>query len=43
MVCCGGFHIEYPKSATEQKKIAKEFEEKSEVGFSTAPVVLMEF
>lgn len=28
------FHIEYPKSATEQKKIAKEFEEKSEVGFS---------
>ena len=28
------FHIEYPKSATEQKKIAKVFEEKSEVGFS---------
>ena len=28
------FHIEHPKSATEQKKIAKEFEEKSEVGFS---------
>jgi len=28
------FHIEYPKSATEQKKIAKVFDEKSEVGFS---------
>ena len=28
------FHIEYPKSATEQKQIAKGFEEKSEVGFS---------
>jgi len=28
------FHIEYPKSATEQKKIAKAFEENSEVGFS---------
>ena len=28
------FHIEYPRSLAEQKKIAKGFEEKSEVGFS---------
>jgi hypothetical protein len=28
------FHIEYTRSLTEQKKIAKGFEEKSEVGFS---------
>ena len=28
------FHIEYPRSQAEQKKIAKGFEEKSEVGFT---------
>ena len=28
------FHVEYPRSRAEQMKIAKGFEEKSEVGFS---------
>jgi hypothetical protein len=35
------FHIEYPRLLSEQKKIAKGFKEKSEVGLLTVPVALM--